>query len=104
MARPSPRRTGSVMTDDMYADAAAHEPDGAWQMIFSVITDPVRRVRGNPRWRDRGRGWPDPRRGGLVLTCKDELVGFYARLGFVDEGTSASTHGGVVWHQMRLSF
>lgn len=40
----------------------------------------------------------------LVLTCKDELVGFYARLGFVDEDVSASTHGGVAWQQLRLSF
>ncbi|MFR9903541.1 GNAT family N-acetyltransferase [Corynebacterium striatum] len=94
------------LTDDMYADAAAHEPDGAWQMIFSVITDPVRRGEGLAT-RVLDRAIADSRargRAGLVLTCKDELVGFYARLGFVDEGTSASTHGGVVWHQMRLSF
>lgn len=32
------------LTDDMYA--AAHEPDGAWQMIFSVLTDPARRGEG----------------------------------------------------------
>ena len=43
-------------------------------------------------------------RAGLVLTCKDRLVGFYARLGYVDEGISESTHGNVVWHQMRLRF
>ena len=42
-------------------------------------------------------------RKGIVLTCKERLVGFYARLGFVDEGTSASTHGNVVWRQMRLT-
>lgn len=94
------------LTDDMYADAAAHEPDGAWQMIFSVITDPARRGKGLAT-RVLERAIADSRargRAGLVLTCKDELVGFYARLGFVDEGTSASTHGGVAWHQMRLSF
>ena len=94
------------LTDDMYADAAAHEPDGAWQTIFSVITDPVRRGEGLAT-RVLERAIADSRargRAGLVLTCKENLVGFYARLGFVDEGTSASTHGGVVWHQMRLSF
>ena len=41
---------------------------------------------------------------GLVLTCKERLVHYYAKLGFVDEGISASTHGGVVWHKMRLTF
>ena len=43
-------------------------------------------------------------RRGVVLTCKERLIGFYARFGFVDEGVSASTHGDVVWHQMRLTF
>ena len=43
-------------------------------------------------------------RKGVVLTCKDRLVHYYAKFGFVDEGVSASTHGDVVWHQMRLTF
>ena len=32
------------------------------------------------------------------------LVHYYAKFGFADEGVSASTHGDVVWHQMRLTF
>lgn len=44
-------------------------------------------------------------RKGLVLTCKDELVHYYAGFGFKDEGiTDKSTHGNVAWHQMRLEF
>ena len=44
-------------------------------------------------------------RKGLVLTCKDKLVHYYAKFGFVDEGVSdKSTHGNVEWHQMRLMF
>ena len=39
-----------------------------------------------------------------MLTCKERLIGFYAQFGFVDEGVSVSTHGDVVWHQMRLTF
>lgn len=27
---------------------------------------------------------------------------YYAKFGFVNEGVSGSTHGGVVWYQMRL--
>ena len=41
-------------------------------------------------------------RKGLVLTCKEALVHYYAKFGFVNEGVSGSTHGGVVWYQMRL--
>ena len=43
-------------------------------------------------------------RRGLVLTCKERLVPYYAKFGFVNEGVSSSTHGGVTWHQMRLTF
>ena len=43
-------------------------------------------------------------RRGVVLTCKEHLLPYYAKFGFVDEGLSASTHGGAVWHQMRQRF
>ena len=44
-------------------------------------------------------------RKGLVLTCKERLIAYYAKFGFVDEGVSEkSTHGNVRWHQMRLMF
>ena len=43
-------------------------------------------------------------RKGLVLTCKDRLVHYYAKFGFVSEGISGSTHGDVTWYQMRLTF
>lgn len=43
-------------------------------------------------------------RKGLVLTCKDHLVHYYAKFGFENEGISESEHGGVRWNQMRLKF
>lgn len=44
-------------------------------------------------------------RKGLVLTCKERLIPYYVKFGFKDEGVSdKSTHGNVVWHQMRLVF
>ena len=47
---------------------------------------------------------PKEGRQGVVLTCKDRLVHYYAKFGFVDEGISDSTHGDVVCHHMRLTF
>ena len=47
---------------------------------------------------------PAHRAQGLVLTCKEKLLHYYAKFGFVNEGVSGSTHGGVVWYQMRLRF
>ena len=43
-------------------------------------------------------------RRGVVLTCKEHLLPYYAKFGFCDEGLSVSTHGGAVWHQMRRTF
>lgn len=37
------------------------------------------------------------------MTCKDHLVHYYAKFGFVDEGISTSEHGGVSWHEMRYT-
>ena len=94
------------LTDEMYANAALHRENGAWQMIFGVNTLPAFRRRGCAEQLLR-RAIEDARaqgRKGLVLTCKDRLVHYYAKFGFVNEGVSGSTHGGVVWYQMRLTF
>ena len=94
------------LTDEMYADASLHNEDGAWQMIFGVNTLPAYRKQGLAGQLLR-RAIADAEaqgRKGLVLTCKDKLVHYYASFGFVSEGISSSTHGGVVWYQMRLTF
>ena len=95
------------LRDEMYADASKHNPDGAWQMIFGVNTVPAHRRHGYAGQLIE-RAITDARnqgRKGLVLTCKPEKVAYYAKFGFADEGISEnSTHGGVVWHQMRLTF
>lgn len=95
------------LTDVMYEDATLHNENGAWQMIFGVNTIPAYRKQGYAG-ELIDRAIEDARlqgRKGLVLTCKERLVPYYAKFGFVDEGVSEkSTHGNVVWHQMRLSF
>ena len=94
------------LTDEMYENAAMHNENGAWQMIFGVNTLPEYRNRGYAG-RLLLRAIEDARqqgRKGLVLTCKDRLVHYYASFGFVDEGISDSTHGNVKWHQRRLRF
>ncbi|MBP3674137.1 MAG: GNAT family N-acetyltransferase [Oscillospiraceae bacterium] len=94
------------LTDEMYADASLHDENGAWQMIFGVNTIPSYRARGYAGQLIK-RAISDARsqgRKGLVLTCKEALIHYYAKFGFVDEGISGSTHGNVVWHQMRLTF
>ena len=93
------------LQDDMYDNAALHDENGAWQMIFGVDTHPDYRRQGcagklleHVIRQSKAQG-----RKGLVLTCKDKLVPYYAKFGFVSEGISQSTHGDVIWYQMRLT-
>ena len=94
------------LTDAMYAQAAMHDEKGAWQMIFGLNTIPAFRREGcagrlieafKKQAEEEGKK-------GIVLTCKDRLVHYYAGFGFKNEGVSPSTHGHVVWYQMRLTF
>lgn len=94
------------LSDEMFEDALMHDPEGAWLMIFGVATSPeyqrqgcasmiMKRVICDAKMQGRK---------GLVLTCKEHLLHFYEGFGFVNEGVSASVHGGAVWYDMRLRF
>lgn len=95
------------LTDEMYERADLHNENGGWQMIFGVNTIPSYRKRGLAgelinRFIEDAR---EQGRKGVVLTCKDALVAYYAKFGFENEGISEkSNHGGVIWNQMRLTF
>lgn len=94
------------LTDEMYQKAELHRENGDWQMIFGVDTIPAYRRQGLAEKllhcaidEAKAQG-----RMGVVLTCKDELIPYYSKFGFVNEGVSQSVHGNVVWNQMRLTF
>lgn len=94
------------LTDEMYENASMHREDGAWQMIFGVNTIPAYRRQGYAEkvLRKVIEDAKKQGRKGIVLTCKEKLIHYYAKLGFVNEGISKSVHGNVVWYQMRLTF
>ncbi|WP_448902662.1 GNAT family N-acetyltransferase [Eubacterium sp.] len=94
------------LSDEMYEKVDTHNENGHWQMIFGVNTIPEYRKKGyageliNKAIADaKAQG-----RKGLVLTCKDKLIHYYSKFGFINEGVSKSVHGNVVWYQMRLKF
>lgn len=94
------------LTDEMYEKAELHEEQGDWQMIFGVNTIPAYRRCGLAEQLLK-RAIADAKaqgRKGLVLTCKDKLIHYYAKFGFENEGVSESVHGNIVWNQMRLKF
>ena len=94
------------LRDEMYADVSFHDENGAWQMIFGVNTLPEYRRLGLAEQvlRQVIADAKAQGRKGCVLTCKDKLLHYYGKLGFVNEGVSQSTHGDVVWYEMRLTF
>ena len=94
------------LTDEMYDHAEMGDESGAWQMIFGLDVIPSCRRQGCGAMlmekmiedaRDAGRR-------GVVLTCKEQLIHYYGKFGFQNEGVSPSVHGGVTWYQMRLTF
>ena len=94
------------LDDEMYKDASLHDENGSWQMIFGLNTLPEYRNRGyatmliehiiNTAEKEK--------RSGVVLTCKKDMISYYSKFGFADEGISKSKHGGESWNQMRLRF
>lgn len=95
------------LADEMYEKAEMHREEGMWQMIFGVNTLPAYRRKGyaGQLLEKAVSDAKEQGRKGLVLTCKEQLVHYYVKFGFVDEGISTkSVHGNVVWNQMRLTF
>ena len=41
---------------------------------------------------------------GMILTCKDHMIHYYEKFGFVCHGRADSCHGNAVWNDMRLIF
>ena len=79
---------------------------GAYQSIFGLDVVEEYRHRGVAsrlmkamieQARNQGRR-------GLILTCKDRLIGYYETFGYVNTGLSKSVHGGAVWYDMILEF
>ena len=95
-----------ILTDEMFENPDLHNKNGDWQMIFGVNTLPEFRRKGYAEKVLR-RVVEDTKkdgRKGIVLTCKDKLVSFYEKIGFVNEGLSESTHGNAIWYNMRIIF
>ena len=95
-----------VICDEMFTDIAEHKPEGDYQAVFGLAVIPEHRGQGIAArlmnefvelTRKRGKK-------GLILTCKEELIGFYSAFGYENLGVSDSGHGGAVWYDMIIEF
>ena len=94
------------LPDQMYHDASLHDPNGAYQTVFGLDVLPAYRRNGIAgrlleRMIHHAR---ECQRKGVVLTCTDHLVHYYAGFGFKHCGVADSTHGGAKWNEMKLLF
>lgn len=94
------------LPDEMYHDASLHDPEGEYQTVFGLDVLPEYRKNGVAgkllkRMISHARACG---RKGVVLTCKDHLVHYYAKFGFENHGVADSTHGGARWNDMKLIF
>ncbi len=91
-----------TINDELFEPGGGHDPDGKNQMIFGLLVD--------PRYQNQGiaaelmRYFMDvAKKAGrekMVLTCKERLIKYYEKFGYVNQGISKSSHGGAVWYDM----
>lgn len=94
------------LPDELYHDAGLHRPDGDYQTVFGLNVLPAYRHQGIAGKLLDSMTAAAERRGkkGMILTCKEHLIGFYESHGFRNFGRAASEHGGAVWYDMRRLF
>lgn len=95
-----------TISDEMFEDVGLHQPSGAYQSIFGLDVVPEyqhHRLASRLMEHMIGEARRQGRRG-LILTCKDRLIGFYEKFGYRELGLSKSVHGGAVWYDMILEF
>lgn len=94
------------LSDDLFNHviknpAAALAP---YQSVLSLAVDPAFRGQkiGSQLLKVLAQQAKIQQRQGIILTCLPQLVPFYQRNHYVDEGLSASQHAGEQWHNMFL--
>lgn len=88
--------------DELYEPDGGHDPKGKNQTVFGLAVHPDFQCQGIAE-QLMLHLTAEARRAGrkhMVLTCKDRLVHYYEKFGYVNRGISQSTHGGAVWYDM----
>ena len=95
-----------TIRDEMFEDSGLHHTEGLYQSVFGLDVIPEFRRQGvaadlmNRLMQEaKARG-----KKGMILTCKDRLIHYYEKFGYVNLGLSQSVHGGAVWYDMILEF
>ena len=88
--------------DDFFTDASLHDPRGKNIMLLGLDVLPEYRNQGLARElvHTYCRREENRQRSRLILTCLENKIEMYVKLGFRDLGEAASAWGGEKWHEM----
>ena len=91
------------ISDDLYEPAGVSM--GEYFALLSVETDPAWQKKGvaEALINDTIARAQERSVKAITLACKDRLVHYYEKFGFVNMGVSQSVHGGAVWNDMKLT-
>jgi ribosomal protein S18 acetylase RimI-like enzyme len=90
------------ITDDLFEKIKESPKRGGYQSILGLAVSKQARNQGIAKIliEKMEELVKENEREGITLTCKLELVSFYEKFGFVNDGMSESQHGGVRWYNM----
>lgn len=94
----------TTIYDELYENSLLHAKDGAYQTIFGldVIPDYQRQGIAAQLMNHMIKVAKESGRKGVILTCKEKLIHYYAKFGYLNKGISKSVHGGATWYDMIL--
>jgi len=90
------------ITDDLFEKINKNPKKGGYQSVLGLAVSKQVRNQGIAKMlmEKMEELVEENEREGITLTCKQELVSFYEKMGFVNHGMSESKHGGVNWYNM----
>ncbi|URZ04224.1 GNAT family N-acetyltransferase [Clostridium felsineum] len=96
----------TAIYDKLYENASLHVPDGKYQTIFGLDVLPEYRNKGiaSKLMQHMIEVSKLEGRKGVILDCKEKLIHYYEKFGYINVGISESVHGGAKWYNMILEF
>jgi ribosomal protein S18 acetylase RimI-like enzyme len=90
------------ITDDLFKKTISNPEAGGHQSILGIVVNPNHHHKGiaSMLLREFEKQAQDKQRLTVTLTCKEELIPFYEKNGYVNQGVAESQHAGVQWFNM----
>ena len=94
------------ITDDLFETIEPNPSTGGYIAILGLVVAKDYRNQGlaGQLLKKLESTAKDNQREGITLTCKADLIPFYEKYGYTNDGISASEHGGVQWFNLIKQF